>query len=103
MRELAEQAGIDKGTISRIETGHTIPQHLTLVRLSLAFGLTPGQLYDEIMEWRSVEITEENAEEHILEAVRALELEDDGAAEGTPRDGRGEARGPRGSTPAVEE
>lgn len=42
--ELAERAGVDKGTISRLETGHSWPWATKRALIEKALGLTPGQL-----------------------------------------------------------
>jgi transcriptional regulator with XRE-family HTH domain len=41
---LAELAGVDRKTINRIENGHFSPALDTLVRLSVALGITPSDL-----------------------------------------------------------
>ena len=40
----AELAGVDRKTINRIENGHFSPALDTLVRLSVALGVTPSDL-----------------------------------------------------------
>lgn len=41
---LAEIAGVDRKTINRIENGHFSPALDTIVRLSVALGITPSSL-----------------------------------------------------------
>lgn len=41
---LAEIAGVDRKTINRIENGHFSPALDTIVRLSVALGITPSTL-----------------------------------------------------------
>ena len=41
---LAEIAGVDRKTINRIENGHFSPALDTIVRLSVALGITPSAL-----------------------------------------------------------
>ena len=41
---LAEIAGVDRKTINRIENGHFSPALDTIVRLSVALGVTPSTL-----------------------------------------------------------
>jgi DNA-binding XRE family transcriptional regulator len=41
---LAEIAGVDRKTINRIENGHFSPALDTIVRLSVALGITPSNL-----------------------------------------------------------
>lgn len=41
---LAELAGVDRKTINRIENGHFSPALDTIVRLSVALGITPSDL-----------------------------------------------------------
>jgi DNA-binding XRE family transcriptional regulator len=41
---LAEIAGVDRKTINRIENGHFSPALDTIVRLSVALGITPSVL-----------------------------------------------------------
>jgi transcriptional regulator with XRE-family HTH domain len=41
---LAEIAGVDRKTINRIENGHFSPALDTIVRLSIALGITPSTL-----------------------------------------------------------
>jgi DNA-binding XRE family transcriptional regulator len=42
--KLAEIAGVDRKTINRIENGHFSPALDTIVRLSVALGITPSAL-----------------------------------------------------------
>ena len=42
--KLAEIAGVDRKTINRIENGHFSPALDTIVRLSVALGITPSVL-----------------------------------------------------------
>jgi len=42
--KLAEIAGVDRKTINRIENGHFSPALDTIVRLSVALGITPSTL-----------------------------------------------------------
>lgn len=44
---LAEIAGVDRKTINRIENGHFSPALDTIVRLSVALGITPSTLLAE--------------------------------------------------------
>ena len=44
---LAEIAGVDRKTINRIENGHFSPALDTIVRLSVALGITPSALLSE--------------------------------------------------------
>ncbi len=41
---LAELAGVDRKTINRIENGHFSPALDTIVRLSVALGISPSDL-----------------------------------------------------------
>jgi len=44
---LAEIAGVDRKTINRIENGHFSPALDTIVRLSVALGISPSDLLDK--------------------------------------------------------
>ena len=44
---LAEIAGVDRKTINRIENGHFSPALDTIVRLSVALGISPSDLLGE--------------------------------------------------------
>ncbi|MGA0081180.1 MAG: helix-turn-helix transcriptional regulator [Ilumatobacteraceae bacterium] len=44
---LAEVAGVDRKTINRIENGHFSPALDTIVRLSVALGISPSDLLDK--------------------------------------------------------
>lgn len=51
--ELAERAGLDKGTVSRIEAGEIVnPSNDTVKKLERALGVRPGTLVfgDQVME-----------------------------------------------------
>jgi DNA-binding XRE family transcriptional regulator len=41
---LADYAGVDRKTINRIENGHFSPALDTIVRLSVALGISPSEL-----------------------------------------------------------
>lgn len=45
--QLAEIAGVDRKTINRIENGHFSPALDTIVRLSVALGISPSDLLGE--------------------------------------------------------
>ena len=44
---LAEIAGVDRKTINRIENGHFSPALDTIVRLSVALGISPSDLLNK--------------------------------------------------------
>lgn len=45
--ELSALAGVDRKTINRIENGHFSPALDTIVRLSVALGISPSDLLGE--------------------------------------------------------
>jgi transcriptional regulator with XRE-family HTH domain len=77
--ELATRAGVDKGTISRLETGHSWPWATKRALIEKALGLNPGQLARVRKEARAaaavVNLPEEIAPQDVYEeTIVASEL-----------------------------
>lgn len=52
-RELARRAGIDAGTISRIERDTLDPTYSTIAKLAKGLGVPPAAFFDDVMPQRS--------------------------------------------------
>lgn len=73
--DLAEACGEDKALLSRVETGSRNPTLRFIAAVSDSFNIPPGQLADELQHWAEQEVTEENAEQLVLDSFYAYGFE----------------------------
>lgn len=50
-REIAERTGLTQATVSNIENAVTLPNQTTAIRFADYFRRTPGELWDEALDW----------------------------------------------------